>query len=202
MIKSIFFLLTLCLFACSNQQTKLPILGTPDIIGEDTLFPSIPNFEFLNQQNKLVNELTFHNKIYVTDFMFLTCPTICPKMTSEMNKVYKHYESNNNILFLSHTIDPENDSIPLLLSHANQLKVNHSKWHFVTGKKEQIYDLAENSYFSAAYKDSTAPGGFVHSGGLLLIDKYKHIRGVYDGTNPKETRKLINDIHSLLREQF
>ena len=89
-----------------------------------------------------------------------------------------------------------------MLSHANQLKVNHSKWHFVTGKKKQIYDLAENSYFSAAYEDSTAPGGFVHSGGLLLIDKYKHIRGVYDGTNPRETSKLIADIHSLLREQF
>ena len=82
MIKSIFFLLTLCFVACQSEKTKLPILGTPDIIGEDTLFPSIPNFEFLDQQHKLVNEHTFHNKIYVNYFIFLTCPTICPKMTN------------------------------------------------------------------------------------------------------------------------
>lgn len=202
MKKIIYFLLAFILIACQDKEKKLPILGTPDIIGEDTLYPSIPNFEFIDQKSKIVNQHTFHNKIYVADFMFLTCPTICPKMTSEMNKVYKHFKSNNHILFLSHTIDPIRDSIPMLLSHANQLNVNHTKWHFVTGKKEKIYDLAENSYFSAAYEDSSAAGGFVHSGGLLLIDKYKHIRGVYDGTNPHETSKLIADISALLNEQF
>jgi protein SCO1/2 len=189
-------------FSCSQEGNQLPILGMPDIIGEDTIYPTVPNFEFTNQLNQSVTNQTFHNKIYVADFIFLTCPSICPKMTSELQKVYQNYQNNEHVLFLSHTIDPKNDSVPILLNYANSLKVNHQKWHFVTGKEYKIHDIAENGYYAAAYKDSLAPGGFAHSGGLLLIDKYKHIRGVYDGTSDKETKKLIKDIALLIEEQF
>lgn len=119
-----------------------------------------------------------------------------------MTKVYETYKSNPNILFISHTIDPENDSIPRLKSYAENLGVDSKKWFFVTGDKDKIYSLAEESYFATAYSDSTAPGGYVHSGGLLLVDKNKRIRGVYDGTDPKETDRLKADIKTLLNEQF
>ena len=190
------------LISCTSKKNQLPILGTPDIIGEDTIYPTVPNFEFTNQENKQITNQTFHNKIYVADFVFLSCPSICPKMTNELHKVYEKFKQNEHVMFLSHTIDPKKDSVPLLLAHANSLKINHQKWHFVTGLEYKIYDIAENGYYSAAYKDSLAPGGFAHSGGLLLIDKYKHIRGVYDGTNGKETQKLMHDITLLIEEQF
>lgn len=117
-----------------------------------------------------------------------------------MLRVYKSFELNPDILFLSHTIDPERDSIKQLKEYSNSLKVSAEKWHFVTGLKDSIYSMSEKSYYSTAYKDSTAPGGFAHSGGLLLIDRNKHIRGVYDGTEPQEATRLINDIQVLLKE--
>lgn len=119
-----------------------------------------------------------------------------------MTKVYEAYKSNSNILYISHTIDPLNDSIPRLKSYSENLGADPKKWFFVTGDKDKIYALAKESYFATAYSDSTAPGGYVHSGGLLLVDKNKHIRGVYDGTDPKETERLITDIKTLLNEQF
>lgn len=119
-----------------------------------------------------------------------------------MKKVYDVYRANPNIIFLSHTIDPENDTIPRLKAYAENLGVDGNKWFFVTGTKDSIYSIAEKSYFATAYADETAPGGYVHNGGLLLVDKNKHIRGIYDGTNPMETERLITDMKILLKEQF
>jgi protein SCO1/2 len=203
-MKSVTILLIICLtlFGCTSKNNRLPILGNPTIVGNDTVYPTIPAFKFINQDSKQITNKTFDGKIYIADFIFLNCPTICPKMTNEMTKVYEAYKSNPNILFISHTIDPEHDSIPRLKSYAENLGADPKKWFFVTGDKDKIYSLAEESYFARAYSDSTAPGGYVHSGGLLLIDKNKHIRGVYDGTDPKETERLKIDIKTLLNEQF
>jgi protein SCO1/2 len=198
----IFLAICITIIGCSSKDQRLPILGTSKIIGNDTIYPIIPDFNFINQDSIEVSNKTFDNKIYVADFIFLSCPTICPKMTKELKKVYESYKSNPNILFISHTIDPENDSIPRLKKYSENLGIDSKKWFFVTGNKDSIYSLAENGYFSTAYSDSTAPGGYVHSGGLLLIDKNKHIRGVYDGTDQKETKRLISDIKKLLIEQF
>jgi protein SCO1/2 len=123
-------------------------------------------------------------------------------MTIEMKKVYDHFETNPNVYFLSHTIDPENDTIPRLKEFTENLGIDDGRWFFVTGEKDSIYSMADNSYFATAYADESAPGGYVHSGGLLLIDKQKHLRGIYDGTNPTETERLIADIGILLKEQF
>lgn len=203
-MKTVNILLSICLtlLGCTNKNNKLPILGNPTIVGNDTIYPTIQAFNFINQDSIEVTDRTFEGKIYIADFIFLSCPTICPKMTNEMIKVYEAYKSNPNILFISHTIDPEHDSIPRLKSYAENLGADSKKWFFVTGDKDKIYSLAEESYFATAYSDSTAPGGYVHSGGLLLIDKNKHIRGVYDGTDPKETDRLKSDIKALLNEQY
>jgi len=175
-------------------------MGEPTVIGNDTIYPEIPNFEFVNQNNKRINNQTFRNKIYVASFIFLDCPTICPVMTKETRKVYEYFKSNKRIAFISHTIDPEHDTIAKLKAYTERIGIHGDKWHFVTGDKKAIYQIAEEGYFSIAGEDSSAPGGYIHSGGLLLVDANRHIRGVYDGTNKKETKRLIHDIEQLVKE--
>ena len=190
--------------ACTtiDKKTKLPLpfLGEPIINVTDTIPPTVKNFSFIDQDSNIITNSTFSDKIYVADFIFLSCPSICPKMNTEMLRVYNAFKNNDTVLFLSHTIDPEKDGVRQLKNFAENINVTSKKWHFVTGNQENIYDLAEHSYFSNAYKDSLAEGGFTHTGGLLLIDKKRHIRGVYDGTNDLETNRLISDIRILLKE--
>ncbi|MEJ2881433.1 SCO family protein [Pedobacter sp. GR22-6] len=188
--------------ACSNNDTRLPILGKAEVVGGETVYPKIKPFLFKDQDGKNVTLETFKDKIYVADFMFLSCPTICPKMTAELKKVYAEFEQNEKVLLLSHTIDPDHDSIPALKKYSETLKVKANKWHFVTGNKKAIYSHAIESYFSTTYEDDSAPGGYLHSGALLLIDTQKQIRGVYDGTDSNETKRLISDLKNLLVEEF
>ncbi|KQB43925.1 Electron transport protein SCO1/SenC [Flavobacterium daejeonense] len=193
-------LLGLLVMSCSPKKEKLPFLGNPTVNGNETKYPKVSAFSFLDQNNTVVTNKTFDNKIYIADFIFLSCPTICPKMNVEMKKVYDVYKDNTEVSFLSHTIDPKNDTTEKLKEYAKALKIDDSKWHFVNGNRDSIYSIATKSYFTTAYPDAKEPGGFVHGGGLLLVDKNRHIRGVYDGTDPKETKRLINDLQILLQE--
>ncbi|PXY42129.1 SCO family protein [Flavobacterium cheongpyeongense] len=200
-MKKGFWILTVCIqiVSCGKMQEKLPILGNPAIEGNNLTYPKIRDFSFINQNGHTVTNETFAGKIYIADFIFLSCPTICPKMNSELKKVYDAYKNNTEVLFLSHTIDPENDTVEHLKLYTDNYGIKNN-WHFVTGNKDSIYKMAKDSYFATAYPDSSEPGGYVHSGGFLLIDKNRHIRGVYDGTNQKETKRLIKDIKTLLEE--
>ncbi|HVI43953.1 MAG TPA: SCO family protein [Chitinophaga sp.] len=194
--------------ACTGPESKLPVLGEPTVSrhfsgGKEiavTTWPKIPPFSFTGQDGRLVTEKTFAGHIYVADFIFLSCPSICPKMTAEMKKVYDAFTKEDRVLFLSHTIDPERDTVPRLYAYAEAMHIDHQKWRFVTGDIDSIYKIAEKSYFSTATKDSAAPGGYIHGGGLLLVDTDRHIRGVYNGTNDKEAERLIADIKKLLKE--
>ena len=194
--------LLILLTGCNDSGKKLPYLGNPEITEKDTLYPVVRDFSFTNQDSITITRSTFDNKIYIADFIFLSCPTICPKMTSELSRVYDKYKENPNILFLSHTIDPERDSVSRLREYTQKKGFDSTKWFFVTGERDSIYGIAEESYYTTAYADSSEPGGYVHGGGLLLVDKNKHIRGVYDGTDPEETERLIKDVNRLLQEQF
>jgi protein SCO1 len=193
---------------CRRPEVKLPILGEPLVtqrllngkVVYDSIYPAVPAFALLDQDSLPVNNQSFSDKIYVADFIFLSCPGICPKMTAEMKRVYDFFLKDDRVRFISHTVDPENDTIPRLKAFARSLHIDDKKWKFVTGNQDSILHLAEHGYFSNAYKDSTAPGGYVHSGGLLLVDKNRHLRGVYDGTNPQETYRLMNDLNILLKE--
>ncbi|MDE3248060.1 MAG: SCO family protein [Bacteroidota bacterium] len=196
------FVCLLLLFSCKEPPAKLPFLGEPLIIGKDTSYPVIAPFLLMDQDSNQVSNESLRNKIYVADFIFLSCPSICPIITQQMRTVYQAFESDPRVAFVSHSIDPKHDTIPRLKAYASMLGVKAAQWHFVTGNKDSILNLSNKSYFSAAYPDSTAPGGFTHSGGLLLIDRKGHIRGVYDGTNAKETTRLKSDIDILLKEQF
>lgn len=199
MKKAIYILLICIVFGCEQKKEKLPYLGNPIVKGKDTIYPKIQDFSFIDQDSIIVTNKTFENKIYVADFIFLSCPTICPKMHTELSSVYTIYKNNPDILFLSHTIDPEHDTVERLKAYTKSNNISN-KWHFVTGNRDSIYNIATKSYFATAYKDSKEPGGYVHSGGFLLIDKNRHIRGVYDGTNTDETKRLIRDIRVLLSE--
>jgi protein SCO1/2 len=199
-MKKILWILLLCIaVSCNQKHERLPFLGNSIVKGTDTIYPKIGDFSFIDQDSNTITNKTFQNKIYVADFIFLSCPTICPRMHTELTSVYNTYKSNPNILFLSHTIDPENDTVERLKAYTTSKGINE-KWHFVTGNKDSIYSIATKSYFATAYKNAKEPGGYVHSGGFLLVDKNRFIRGVYDGTNPEETKRLIRDIKVLLSE--
>ena len=191
----------------NNSIKKLPYLGEPTITSHeengklvaDTLYSTIPAFSFMNQDGKVVTNKTFDGGIYVSDFFFTTCPTICPKMKAELLRVYDAFKNEPRVKILSHTIDPEHDSVEVLHEYAGRLQVSSDKWNFVTGNKDSIYTMAEY-YLSTAEEAPNEPGGFIHSGALVLIDQQKHIRGVYDGTKPEEVDQLIKDIPLLLGE--
>lgn len=183
----------------TDQCQTLPILGNRDIQGTDTLYPEIPDFNFMDQDSQEITLATFDNRIYVVDFFFISCPTICPKVKKQMLRVYHHFEKEPQLVFLSHTIDVRHDTIPRLKSYADGLQVDTDKWHFVTGSEEEIYQIAGH-YFSVARKDESSPGGFDHSGRLILVDEKKHVRSFCDGTDPESVDQFIKDIQCLLDE--
>ena len=160
----------------------------------------VGTFKLTDQNNNTITEEYFKGKIYVTDFFFVTCPTICPKMATQMHRVYNEFKNNNNILFLSHTVMPLQDSVPVLKEYAEKLNINSTKWKFVTGDKQQIYNLARKTYFAAVSEGDGSPEDFIHTENFVLVDKEKRLRGFYDGTSEKDTDRLIQDIYTLLEE--
>lgn len=195
-------LLVLVVFACTQQasEERLPFFGNTIYEENDTIYHTVQDFQLVDQDSSIVTNATFADKVYVADFFFTSCPTICPKMKAQMLRVYDKYKDNEQVGILSHTIDPTYDTVALLKDYANRLGVSSDQWKFLTGDQDYIYDLAEKSYISLADEDGNAPGGFVHSGAFLLVDKERHIRGFYDGTVPEQVDVLMNDIDKLLKE--
>ncbi len=191
---------TMLLSACSVHEEKLPILGERAVEGTDTVYHTIAPFRFVDQDSAIITNSSFEGKIYVADFFFTTCRTICPIMKTQMLRVYEATREMPDVLLLSHTIDPEYDTVALLHEFARRLAVESVRWHFVTGVKDSIYKIAQTSYFATALEDKTEPDGFIHSGAFLLIDKKKRIRGKYDGTREDDVNRLIADIKQLRRE--
>jgi protein SCO1/2 len=195
-----------------NNFIKLDIVGERDLdTGE---YHTISEFSFINQLGEQVNNDSMKGNIYIADFFFTNCPSICPVMTKNMAYVQNKLKVYPNIKFLSHTVDPDNDSPLRFKEYINEMRLNNinideSNWDFVTGKKEEIYDVAK-SYFVNVSADSLAPGGFLHSEYFVLVDKEGRIRsgidkngnvvGVYDGTNEVQLRDLINDVKVLMAE--
>lgn len=187
----------------AKKKQQLPILGRKEVVnnGQDTLYKTIPDFSFVNQDSITVTGKTFEDKIYVADFFFTSCTTICPIMKNEMQRVYNEYKGNSKVAFLSHSIDPAHDKIPVLKEYAQDLGVENNQWHFVTGEQEAIFDIAQKHYMVTALEDSTVPDGVLHSGAFILVDQQKRIRGYYDGTDSEEVDKLIEDIPILLKNK-
>lgn len=196
-----------CKAGIDEQVTRgpLPILGEKQMVTNeqnqvDTLYHTIPDFALFDQDSNVVTNETFEGKIYIADFFFTSCPTICPIMTIQMHRMYENLRDLDDVILLSHTIDPKRDSVKHLKQYAAKTgTIDADRWHFVTGEKDHIYEMAL-AYFENAAADPNAPGGFIHSGYFYLVDKQKRIRGLYLGTDSKQVDQLMKDIRVLRDE--
>lgn len=203
----IVLLYTACKFNAADT-VKLPIYGNRDTASKvvngktviDSVYQTIPAFKFVNQYGDSITNKSLNGYVYVADFFFTTCPSICPIMHRNMLKVYNDYKNVSDFKIISHTIDPKHDSVAVLKRYADKLGISGNSWWLLQGKKEETYQLGEKDYLVAVKEDNGTPGGYVHQGWFVLIDKQKRIRGYYDGTDEKQVDKLRADIKTLLAE--
>ena len=182
----------------------LPIYGEKNYNSEngktDTTLHTIHDFSFINQDGQTVTQKNFNGSVYVTDFFFTTCHTICPIMSNQMERVVEKFKGNPEVKFLSHTVDPETDTVEQLKRYATEHNADSKQWMFVTGDKKMLYGIARRSYLLNAEQGDGGPDDFIHTQNFALIDKEKHIRGFYDGTDSTEINQLMKDIDLLLAE--
>ena len=217
MIKYICFtFLLICLFSCKEKKqsesrvARLPFYNEatfkPNWIPEKDKslddFHQISSFNFLNQDGKKITNQTFKDKIYVADFFFTSCYGICPKMASNMKIVQEEFLNDDEVLLISHSVTPDKDSVSVLREYALNKGVVSNKWHLVTGSQNEIYKLGRKDYFIeedlGTDKDEN---DFLHTENFVLIDKNRHIRGIYNGLNKTSVNQLIKDIHTLKTER-
>ncbi|MGB0294471.1 MAG: SCO family protein [Flavobacteriaceae bacterium] len=160
-------------------------------------YHSIADFKLVNQNGDTITQNTYAGKIYVADFFFTTCPSICPVMTANLAEVQDEFKDDNEVLLLSHSVTPEIDSVAQLKKYAIEKGVIDKKWNLVTGDKKQIYELARKSYMAVMNDGDGGAYDMIHTENFMLIDKERRIRGYYDGTNREEVQKLIRDIEIL-----
>ena len=191
-------------FGCTEKKSSvlLPIYGEKKIIAGDTIYHQIASFNLTNQIGQVVNQNTTKNKIYIANFFFASCQSICPMMSNQLQEVQKAFLADDSVLILSHSVNPLHDTVAVLSNYADTYGAKTNKWHLLTGNKKQIYDLAKTSYLVNAFEDDGSPEGFLHSELFLLIDKKSRIRGMYDGTNTAEVKKLIEDVKLLKQETY
>lgn len=194
-------------FSCKTESentisAELPILGERYVDdNQDTVYHQIADFAFVNQVGDSISNEDVAGKIYVADFFFTSCPTICPIMKKEMLRVYEQYRDQPNFRILSHSIDPTHDTEAVLKDYAEKLGIEDAAtWNFLTGDQEKIFEIGQTSYLTTAMSDQAEPGGFLHSGAFLLVDGNGRIRGVYDGTKSDQVDRLISDIPKLLNQ--
>jgi len=158
-------------------------------------FHQIPDFKLINQLGDTVTNETFENKIYVTDFFFTSCPGICPKMTTNMMKVQEEFKNDSAVLLLSHSVTPKFDQVPVLAEYASSRGIINSKWHLVTGERKQIYNLGRNSYYvEEDLGREKSPEDFLHTENFILVDKNRHIRGIYNGVHNASVRWYLTKV--------
>ncbi|MDP2414580.1 SCO family protein [Daejeonella sp.] len=201
---------TLVIQSCTNQSdTKLPILGNREPVERtvdgktvvDTIYQTISPFSYFNQDSILVTDKDFDGKIYVADFFFTSCNTICPVMHRNMLDVYKKFKDNPKVKLLSHSIDIKYDLPSRLKTYATKLGVEGNQWEFVHGSRDSIFNIAAKNYLVSAFEDSSDPQGLVHQGWFILVDTKKQLRGAYDGTKADQVKQLMEDMDKLLREE-
>ncbi|HPK08783.1 MAG: SCO family protein [Saprospiraceae bacterium] len=197
----VLFTITISIAACKDTETELPYLGNPTFVNGKESKYQVPAWKFLNQDSITVSSADLSDNVYVVDFFFTSCPSICPKVKREMFKIYDEFKNDNRVKLVSFTIDPKHDTPSRLKKYSQKLGVNNDKWWFLTGDSDETFALADD-YFITAYADPEAPGGFDHSGQILLIDKSSHIRSYSLGTDPESTPKFIKDIKNLLHTEW
>ncbi|MFX0555822.1 SCO family protein [Maribacter sp. CXY002] len=160
-------------------------------------YHTIQDFELTNQNGRTITQEEYKGKIYIADFFFTTCPSICPIMTKNMVDIQNRIKNDNEVLLLSHSVTPDIDSVAQLKKYAMEKGVDDSKWNLVTGDKKQIYELARKSYLAVKNDGDGGPFDMIHTENFILIDKEKRIRGFYDGTKKEDIQKLLDDLKIL-----
>lgn len=205
----IFGVATLVGYYILQPVSKLPIINPADLnpaLVDKSLQRTgrnhrIGSFKLINQDGEETTEKNLEGKIYVADFFFATCPTICIDMAVNMRKIQEAFKNEPRLMLVSHTVYPENDSVPILRAYAYAQHAIPGKWIFLTGDKRQIYDLARKHYFAVMEPGATFnEHDFIHTDNFVLVDEKKRIRGIYKGTSDVEVQKLIKDIDLLLNE--
>ena len=196
LLAGIFLLSTSCK---DKAQTTLPKLGFKKFVDNKEVDHIVKDWSFINSDSIRVTNKDLSDVVYVSDFFFRSCPTLCPKVAREMKRVYTEFEDNPQVKFVSFTLDPKRDTPQKLKEYAANLQVDTDKWWFLHGDKDETYALT-SEYLQIGFEDADVPGGFDHSGKLILTDKSGHIRSFSEGTDPGETPKMIRDIYTLLKE--
>ncbi len=196
------------IYSLLTPEKKLPIYNPADVnpkLVDESLIHirrnhKVADFKLINQNGDTITQEDYKGKIYVADFFFTRCQTICPIMTNNMGKLQEVFKNNNDIKFLSLSVTPEMDSIPILREYADKKGVIDAKWNITTGNKKHIYELARKSYFAVLDEGDGGVQDFIHTENFILVDKKKQIRGFYDGTDSKDIQRLITDIQILKNE--
>nr|WP_321244082.1 SCO family protein [uncultured Psychroserpens sp.] len=193
------------LYAYVSPIKTLPIYNpsnfNPELVDKSLQNKSnnhrVANFSLINQNGQIITQDNYKDKIYVTDFFFTRCGSICPIMTDNMTKIQEEFIDNEDIMFLSLSVTPEIDSVSVLKTYAANKGVIDGKWNVTTGNKKHIYNLARQSYFAVVEQGDGGLQDFIHTPNFILIDKDKQIRGIYDGTNDDDIKRIIEDIYVL-----
>lgn len=201
-----FYILCLLSVSCDNNKERLPYYNTPEFtprweMKDSKAFHQIRPFKLLNQENQVFTEKDIEGKICVADFFFTSCPGICPKTTNSMAGIQNQFINDDEVLLLSHSVTPLKDSPAVLKEYARDKHVNFKRWKLLTGDRNEIYDLGRKYYF--AEEDEGIKKGndvFLHTENFILIDKQRHIRGIYNGLDPNSIRELVRDIKILKLE--
>ena len=203
-MKYYYFILFIFLSCVESSNIDLPIIGPSDfkeelvnnnVNKEQSHFVS--DFELINQNGDTITNKDYEDKIYVVDFFFTRCGSICPIMTNNMKKIQDKFLENDNLMLLSISVTPNIDNVETLKKYAKSKGVINSKWNIATGNKKHIYELARKSYFAVLKKGDGGLQDFIHTPNFILIDKKKQIRGIYNGTDDIEIKRVINDIKTL-----
>lgn len=196
------------IYSLLKPEEKLPVYQ-PDMVSSELVdttvqyirkYHKIADFELVNQNGDTITEDFYKDKIYVADFFFTTCLSICPVMTDHMLKIQEKIKDDPEVFLLSHTVFPKTDSVPVLKKYAEEKGVIDKKWNLVTGDKKEIYELARKSYLATKSKGDGGPYDMIHTENFVLVDKDRQIRGFYDGTNPEAIENLMHDIKILKAE--
>lgn len=186
----------------SDQSSGLPYIGFHDSNNGDTIFHTVPPYYLMDQDSADFTNEVVAGKIHVVNFFFTSCPAICPAMIGQMQRLQKNTNDIEELVFLSHTIDPRRDTIPKLNAYIAQKNLDTHNWYFLYGEKEYVHDLGKTGYMLNALEDDQAEGGFLHSEHFALIDREGHVRGLYTGTVTEEVDQLEEDIRKLIATEY
>ena len=201
-------IMVVAIYSLLTPEKKLPIFNpadvNPKLVDESVKHVrrnhKIANFSLINQNGDTITNKNYQNKIYVADFFFTRCATICPIMTNNMKILQDEFINDNDVMFLSHSVTPVMDSVPILRAYADAKGVNDKVWHITTGNKKHIYELARKSYFAVLDEGDGGVQDFIHTENFILVDKNRQIRGFYDGTDLEDIKQLKQDIILLKQE--